>query len=626
MDTKKYLCPNILTIVLVLIVAFHTQSSKASHVMGSDITWEHLNANRYKVKYKAYRDCRGAPFSVAIQQISIRCVETGKSQNFTSTKTNITDITPVCNTTPFPCSPSNTAGTGDGVEQHSFELEINFDSSWLRQMVLEGGCTFEFITSECCVNGAVNTVSGGMFYSKSQINYCNILKTTSKKDNGPAFTSTPIAYACCNTPMYVNNGGADVIDGDSLAYSLVSVQRGNGVTANYNKKLSAEWPMTSYCSAPDSNGRCTPNPTSTPPEGFYFNTQTGDLIWTPTDCDETGAIVIQVEQWRKDSSGNNWISLGYTRREMQVRIVLCGNNNPPRIKNKYLDTICEGEKICVEIEAEDEVYSDSSFTQNWVDSLEILWTNTIAKASFEVDSLKFIQKDGKSYAIRTAKICWQTEIGDGREAPYPYFLILRDNACPRNLITSYGHQIKVNKYPYAVRKYTQNGLFLEFESSVSKLDSSLYNQSWVIRDSLNSNPPIYQSSNGKDTFRFSQEGTYIITYTISNPPNLCPTEYTDTILVKQTLVSINNTTLHESIKVYPNPASEYTTIDLGETYTKFKNHRLQIVNTLGQEIQSVTIQKQNIQIDTKNYPKGQYLINIIDPRNRNILTKKLMVQ
>jgi hypothetical protein len=594
--------------------------------MGSDITWEHLNANKYKVKYKAYRDCRGLPFSVPIQQLSIRCVETGKSQNFTSTKTNILDITPVCNTTPFPCSPANTSATGDGVEQHSFELMINFDSGWLSQMVLEGGCMFEFITSECCVNGAVNTVSGGMFYSKSLMNYCNIRKTATRIDNSPVFTTTPIAYACCNTPMYVNNGGADIIDGDSLAYSLVSVQRGNGITANYNKKLSPEWPMSAYCSSPDSMGRCTPNPTSFPPEGFNFDKRTGDIVWTPIDCDETGVIVIQVEQWRKDISGNNWISLGYTRREMQVRIVSCGNNNPPRIKNKYLDTICEGDKICVEIEAEDEAYSDSSFTQNWVDSLDILWTNTLAKASFEVDSLKFIQKNGKSFAIRTARICWQTEIGDGREAPYPYFLVLRDNACPRNLITSYGHQIKVNKYPSAVRKYSQNGLFLEFESNVTNLDSILYNQNWVIRDSLNSNPPIYQSAHGKDTFRFAKEGTYIVTYTISNPPNLCPTEYTDTIIVKQTLVSIDNKVLNESVKVYPNPANEQANIDLGEMFRLLNNHKLQIVNAIGQDVQTIAIQKQHLFIDTKNYPKGQYLINIIDSQNKVLLTKKLMVQ
>ena len=43
-----------------------------------------------------------------------------------------------------------------------------------------------------------------------------------------------------------------------------------------------------------------------PPRGFYFDKETGDIIFTPTKCDEVGVIVIQVTEWRKDST-KKWI-------------------------------------------------------------------------------------------------------------------------------------------------------------------------------------------------------------------------------------------------------------------------------------------------------------------------------
>jgi gliding motility-associated-like protein len=519
---------------LMLIFLLLPQQAQASHVMGADIAWQCISPGKYKVVYKGYRDCRGAPFLGQINIPSIRCVKNSQSRTFTTTRTSIRDITPTCTAAPGACSPSNTGNTGDGVEEHTWEFDMDFTTGWLKDMVDDGCCEFEIIAQECCVNGAINTVSGGTFYTSSMINICNIAKTKTKCDNGPIMSNPPVAYICCNQPFYFNNGASDVQDGDSLVFSMGTVQRGSGVNANYLKGLSPTWPMTSYCRPPNTTGRCVPRPNRKPPEGFYYDTETGDLVWMPTDCDETGVLVIQIDQWRLDSTGKTWVKLSYSRREIQVRVIVCGNNNSPQLNALQLDAICEGEKICVDIEALDEEFNGSGGRQPWVDTIDLDWTKTLPGATFEVDSPKLINDNGVIFARRVAKLCWQTRIGDGREAPYPFVVTARDRACPKNAISSRGYAIRVKRKAFADREYTKKkcGL-LVFESIPEDtfFYKGTYQHDWAIRDSTNAGNPLYRSFNKKDSFRFAAGGKYIITYTVNNPPLNCPTEYFDTIIM-----------------------------------------------------------------------------------------------
>ena len=53
----------------------------------------------------------------------------------------------------------------------------------------------------------------------------------------------------------------------------------NSIT--YSSPFSSQWPMTPYC-VPPTTIKCTPNPRTNPPRGFYFDTANGDVIVTPT--------------------------------------------------------------------------------------------------------------------------------------------------------------------------------------------------------------------------------------------------------------------------------------------------------------------------------------------------------
>ena len=96
--------------------------SKASHMMGGDMSYQCLGNGKYKITAKIYRDCRGISFSgpsfgvFAGTNGGNGCGSSGLSIS----RTGIKDVTPRCSTASSPCSPQNTWGTGEGIEEHTY--------------------------------------------------------------------------------------------------------------------------------------------------------------------------------------------------------------------------------------------------------------------------------------------------------------------------------------------------------------------------------------------------------------------------------------------------------------------------------------------------------------------------
>jgi hypothetical protein len=111
------------------------------------------------------------------------------------------------------------------------------------------------------------------------------------------------------------------------------------------------------------------------------------------------------------------IHLGYTTQEFRIetRFVLNNNNtldnNPPDISISEYKSYCEGEKICIEVDALDQEYEDQFGKQNWKDTLELDWNSSIPGATWELDSTtNFYTVNGEHFAQRKGKLCWQTEV------------------------------------------------------------------------------------------------------------------------------------------------------------------------------------------------------------------------
>ncbi|MBX2984952.1 MAG: hypothetical protein KF882_03160, partial [Bacteroidia bacterium] len=525
--------PLSLIICLFALILFH--QAKADHVMGSDIVWKCKGNYKYDVSLIFYRDCMGIAV-YGSKAIKIECSMGGSgSTTFSLSNVSIRDVTPSCADVKGPCTPTNTAYTGKGTEEHIFTGTIDFNAGELKRLRDAGCCRFRFVFNECCRSDYITT--GGSwndFTTDAEIDICNIDKSIKKYcDDSPSLRNPPISFICCNQEFYFNNGVIDA-DGDSLSFSLVMCQQQVGVSVKYDAPFNpTTWPMTGFCKK-TVPCNCRTGTKTRPTEGICFDPETGDLSFLPVNCDESGILCIKMEQFRLDSTASKWLYIGYTKRDMQIRVVTCSENNAPYLSNLANTAVCEGDKICMTITAEDEEFSGSSGNQPWKDTIDLSWNNGLPGATFNVGSPYFTFKNGVTTAVRDVEICWQTKVGDGREAPYLFSVTGRDKACPRNAVASRGYSLRVKRRAYAERKLTEGDCGkwqLESVPEDTFWYKGVYQHQWEIRDSTNSGVPIFRSLKQKDSLQFVQGGKYIITYTINNPPLNCPSEYSDTIIV-----------------------------------------------------------------------------------------------
>ena len=148
--------------------------------------------------------------------------------------------------------------------------------------------------------------------------------------------------------------------------------------------------MTPFCPPVPGTVNCRPLPNAKPPRGWYFDKETGDIVFTPTKCDEVGVVVIQVNEWRRDSATRKWLRIGYTKRDMQLIVKKCPDNNPPYfgINNKY--AVCEGNKICFSILAKDDPFLPNQIVP---DTIQLTWNFGIPGASFTIVDPKAREKE-----------------------------------------------------------------------------------------------------------------------------------------------------------------------------------------------------------------------------------------
>ena len=498
-----------------------TQKVQATHMMGADITYKCLGSNKYLIIIKMYRDCRGVP--IGAPGSIIRC---GSNQvgSFTPTEINVRDVTPTCAGAGKPCNPQNTYGTGTGVEEHTYTATIDFTT--IRN---NGCCKVTIGTGQCCRNGAITTGAANQnFWTTAEIDIC-----TKKCNSAPSLTSEPVAILCCNQPYYYNNGASDTTDFDSLSYMWDDPMQDFtskttwGGTRNSKSPFSDYWPQ-GY----DKNKG--PNPSTNPPIGTYLDPETGDIIFTPTDCSESTVASIRVTEWRKDSTGKYKI-IGLTHRDIQFWVQTCPDNNPPLLYGPYKQDVCAGTQICWTIASDDKQFIPPPPQKpNPPDTVRLTWNRGIPGATFTIVDPK--------ERLQRGKFCWTPKKNQASDLPYTFTVTARDNSCPRNAVTVKSYSVKVKQIAETVRLYDTLicGVYA-FESTIGTNFKGTPQYSWEISDSVNQ--PLdsryfyfkpsksLKSSKAKDTVQFRKGGKYIIHHRINNPPLNCPSDYFDTLIV-----------------------------------------------------------------------------------------------
>ncbi|MCC6722113.1 MAG: hypothetical protein IT243_07910, partial [Bacteroidia bacterium] len=440
-----------LQVYILFILLIFSLKSYADHILGNDITYRCSSTNDsiYHIKFNFYRDCNGCyvlgqspkcgtsencnSSSTAPTSLTLSCVGGSNLGTITMTRTSITDITKTCANEISRCQQPCNGSYPYGIERHTFEGTVD-----LRKYIKNGCCKFK-ISVLLYVRGA--KITTGMqqqgFYTFVEFDACKKPCNAS-----PQLTNDPVAIICCNQPYFFNNGAVDTINYDSLSYSLAPAYQSSGSQVSYTSPYSPTYPLKAYFVGgmkPPQN-----NPNTDPPIGIYMDPETGDLIFTPTECDQQAVVVMQIDEWRKDDKGK-WQNIGMTRRDMQIIVQTCPANNPPKITNKtFKYTVCAGSSLCFDITTEDKVFVPPPPAKSPPpDTVTLTWNRGIPGATFTIKNMKVREK--------TATFCWTPKKNQASDLPYTFTASAIDDHCPKNAVTTRSFSILVKHIAEADR-------------------------------------------------------------------------------------------------------------------------------------------------------------------------------
>jgi PKD repeat protein len=527
----------------VVSILFLSTATKADHIIGSDFSYSCTAGNDsiFNIVYNFYRDCNGcyvlgqspkcgtsencASSSTAPTSLRVTCL---KGANYSTTltlkRTSIVDITKTCKAVKSRCAQPCNGTFPYGIEKHTFEGTLN-----LTQAIKNGCCNVE-ISALLYVRSALITTGQQQqtFYTSCEINVCD-----AKCNTSPTLTNDPVAILCCNQPYVFNNGAVDFADNDSISYSFAPAFRGQNQQTSYSGSRSPANPISVYYPSSLKFPYCNPN--ANPPIGICLDALSGDIIFTPTKCGEIAVVVIQMTEWRKDSTGK-YKKIGVTRRDMQFIVMSCPDNNPPKITNtKYTFRVCEAEQICFNITTEDKVKKPPPpAPPPDPDTVQLRWNRGIPGATFTIIDT--------SARLKTGRFCWTPPVGSSSSLPYTFTATVNDDACPLAASATRAFQIYVDPMAEADRdidtfdcgKYSVLSTPLPNFLNPPKyrwqlMDTSgniIFNKTIAYFESTNS----FLSTKQTDTIQFRRGGTYVIQHVITNRPK-CETYYYDTLVV-----------------------------------------------------------------------------------------------
>ncbi len=320
---RKYLYA--LFVPLFLIAASLTNTAKASHVAGGDISYISLGNDSFVVIANFFRDCSGisAPTSVTMN-FSSTC---GNSftQVLTLQNPGGTEVSQLCPSqlTNSECS----GGTLPGMQQYIY----------MDTVVISPPCdTWTLYYRISARNPSVNVPgsTGLYFHVEATLN-----SQTDPTNSSPVFTAQPIPYVCAGQNIDYSYGVTEP-DGDSLYFFISSGYSNTGVPLPYSA----------------------PYTTTAPIVGITIDPQTGQLNFTAPTTNGSYVVVVCVEEY--DPSTGDLV--GSTCRDIQFIVQACSNDQPSLVAGGYqnfsgggtlLDSnsieVCVGNTISFDIEFDD---------------------------------------------------------------------------------------------------------------------------------------------------------------------------------------------------------------------------------------------------------------------------------
>ncbi|MCI1188204.1 gliding motility-associated C-terminal domain-containing protein [Hymenobacter sp. DH14] len=321
-------------------------TAQASHLLGCDMTYTSLGGNQYRVRFRLYRDCSGAPTPDSFDLIC----RNGGCNAPASVTADLLPVgqtiaaTPLCPTNPTTCS--NPSGTYPLYDFTNYEATVT---------LAPGQWTMSTRLGNRPDIGNLTGGAGNYLYTEAYLDN----RGTSVVNTSPQFDplDIPIQYVCVNQ---LTTFGFSAIepDGDSLVYSLAAPLDNCGVPIAYkpypgalggvvilsrNPLCVLEFPSLTGGStytpqlplpvASDTTGSC---PIKQGVPYFRLNQQARTVTFKPNvylpnlaagDGGNKYVVVVEVNEYRRINGVRRII--GRVRREAVLIVIDCGTNTTP---------------------------------------------------------------------------------------------------------------------------------------------------------------------------------------------------------------------------------------------------------------------------------------------------------
>ncbi|MDX2249861.1 MAG: gliding motility-associated C-terminal domain-containing protein [Bacteroidia bacterium] len=469
----RYLVYSGLALVITAIASY---SAYATHAMGSDLRYECLSGETYRITLTIYRDCIGSNLTDK-QNIVFRSDSCGIAPYILKAdRTSLIELSPLCPSQ----QPSSTCNGGilPGVEEHTYELVTT-----LPQQCPDWNTSWQLCCRNYAITNSVVTTITRM-YIEATLDNLNV-----SCNNSPYFVNAPVPFLCEGEPFLFNNGVLDD-DGDSLVFELTNpldYVGGIPIPVPYNPGFSVAYPMA-----------------TNPPGSFNFDPNSGQFAFTPNGLQQ-GIVALRVKEYR------NGVLIGSTMRDIQMVVIFCTNQvpfiqTPTNVSGGQLNgntfSVCAGNTLSFNIQATD---------PNAIDTLSLFSTlaAAIPNASFTFSGINPIN----------TTFSWPTTTAD--TGNYFFTVAVADNGCPIIGKANVGFNIIVNEGEILPPNTT---LICPATDSLVPLVASTPNPGgagtylWTPATGL-SNPnirnPIVNTSGGNFPIN------YTVSYT-SNIPGTCP--------------------------------------------------------------------------------------------------------
>ena len=298
----------LLAIVLLLLAPL---AALATHIVGGELDLQHKTGSTYTLTLNLYFDAINGNAAALDQQLTA-------SVFVKSSDVRVTDIVlPLtANTFVQYTNPACTVGSLS-TRKLVYSKDIVLDAATYTNA---GG--YYVAVERCCRNLAIsNIVNPGAAAQTFYLEFPAVVR------NGATFIdSTPRIfpplgdYACRNELFYYDFGGQDV-DGDSLAYNMVTPLNGHATALNPLLPQAVSAPYEPITWNP---GLGTQNQIPGTP-ALDINARTGRLVVRPTSL---GLFVFGVRcaEYRRG------VKIGETRRDFQLYVLNCPTNTPPQLQ------------------------------------------------------------------------------------------------------------------------------------------------------------------------------------------------------------------------------------------------------------------------------------------------------